>query len=345
MKHGIAMLPPAPATYARWCRLAEEAGFDVIWVPDSQSLYREMYVSCAVCAANTSRALLGPNVTNPLTRHPAAAASAIATVDELSGGRALFGIATGDSAVLNLGLRPGRVDDLREYVLALRGMLEEGVGHYQGKSCALGWHRKRVPLYIAAEGPRTIRLAGEVADGVIIGTGLTPEVVADSLSWLADGASASGRRVRDLDVWWLVKAHVGEDGGRVREEIRTALAASAHHAFRFALDGRRIPRRFLSAVETLKREYAFHEHEMMDRQANAELVDRLGLREYLLDRFAIAGTPAECRARLESLRAIGVENLRISAHVPDKPAFIETWSREVMGGGETAPAETKRTLP
>ena len=87
MKHGIAMLPPVPETYAHWCRLSEEAGFDVIWVPDSQSLYRELYVSCAICAANTTRVLLGPNVTNPLTRHPATAASAIATVDEFSGGR------------------------------------------------------------------------------------------------------------------------------------------------------------------------------------------------------------------------------------------------------------------
>ena len=116
MKHGIAMLPPAPDTYAHWCRLSEEAGFDVIWVPDSQSLYRELYVSCAICAANTTRTLLGPNVTNPLTRHPATAASAIATVDEFSGGRALFGIATGDSAVLNLGSAPrtgGRHERLR----------------------------------------------------------------------------------------------------------------------------------------------------------------------------------------------------------------------------------------
>ena len=139
------MLPPTPETYAHWCRLSEEAGFDVVWVPDSQSLYRELYVSCAICAANTSNVLLGPNVTNPLTRHPATAASAIATVDEFSGGRALFGIATGDSAVLNLGLRPGRVDDMRDYVLAMRGMLEEGTAHYRGKPCALNWRKKRIP--------------------------------------------------------------------------------------------------------------------------------------------------------------------------------------------------------
>ncbi len=341
MKQGIAMLPPDPATYARWCRLAEEAGFDVIWVPDSQSLYRELYVSCAVCASSTTRTLLGPNVTNPLTRHPAVTASAIATVDELSGGRALLAIATGDSAVLNLGLKPARLAEMREYVLALRGLLEGGAVRYQGNPCSPGWHRKRIPLYIAAEGPRGIRLAGEVADGVIIGAGLTPEVAADALTWLEEGARASGRKVDALDVWWLVKANVGEDGNRAREEVRTALAASAHHAFRFSLEGRRIPKELLSSVAALKREYAFHEHEMVDRQANAELVDRLGLREYLLDRFAVAGTPAECRQKIRQMQAIGIENVRISAHVLDKPAFIRTWSREVMG----AAAQSKRRLP
>lgn len=341
MKHGIALLPPEPAAYARWCRLAEEAGFAVLWVPDSQSLYRELYVSCAVCAANTKRALLGPNVTNPLTRHPAAAASAIATVDELSGGRALFGIGTGDSAALNLGLRPGRVDDLRDYVLALRGTLEEGAARWRGKPCSLTWHRKRIPIYLSAEGPRTLRLAGEIADGVTIGSGLRPEDAAEALSRLEDGARSAGRKADDLDVWWLVKANVGEDGARAREEIRAALAASAHHAFRFTLEGRGVPKELRSAVRTLKKEYAFHEHEMTDKRANAELVDRLGLREYLLNRFAVAGTPAECRERIEELGAIGVGNLRISAHVPDKPAFIERWGREVMGRD----AQPERTLP
>ena len=330
MKHGIAMLPPAPDTYAHWCRLSEEAGFDVIWVPDSQSLYRELYVSCAICAANTSRVLLGPNVTNPLTRHPATAASAIATVDEFSGGRALFGIATGDSAVLNLGLRPGRVDDMRDYVLAMRGMLEEGTANYRGKPCTLRWHKKHIPLYIAAEGPRTIRLAGEIADGVTIGTGLTPEVVADSLTWLEEGTRKSGRKVDDLDIWWLVKVNIREDGEQAREEIRMALAASAHHAFRFTLKGKRIPKELISAVETLKKEYVFQEHEMVDKQTNADLVDKLGLREYLLDRFAVAGSPAECRQKIEAMKTTHVEALRIAAHVHDKPAFIRAWGREII---------------
>ena len=220
---------------------------------------------------------------------------------------------------------------MRDYVLAMRGMLEEGAATYRGKPCTLNWHKKRVPLYIAAEGPRTIRLAGEIADGVTIGCGLTPEVVADSLTWLEEGARKSGRKVDDLDVWWLAKVNVREDGEAAREEIRMALAASAHHAFRFTTEGKRIPKELLSAVETLKRGYAFHEHEMVDKQTNAELVDGLGLREYLLDRFAIAGNPAECRRKIEAMKATGVENLRIAAHVHDKPAFIRAWGREIIG--------------
>ena len=104
MRHGISFRPPDTDSFAHWCRCAEELGFDAVFIPDTQSLYREVYVSCAICAMETSEIIFGPCVTNPVTRHPAVAASAIGTISELSGGRAFWGIATGDSAVLNLGL-------------------------------------------------------------------------------------------------------------------------------------------------------------------------------------------------------------------------------------------------
>ena len=244
----------------------------------------------------------------------------------------LFGIATGDSAVLNLGLRPGRVDDMRDYVLAMRGMLEEGVAHYRGKPCTLRWHKKRIPLYIAAEGPRTIRLAGEIADGVTIGTGLTPEVVADSLTWLEEGARKSGRKVDDLDVWWLAKVNVREDGETAREEIRMALAASAHHAFRFTLEGKRIPKRTaLRRRDPQKKDTRFTSTRWWTNRRTPNSWTGSASREYLLDRFAIAGSPAKCREEgRRPMKATGVENLRIAAHVHDKPAFIRAWGREVI---------------
>ena len=330
MKHGIVFTPPDPATLAELSRLSEDAGFDVIWLADSQSLFREVFTSLAVCLSNTREIACGPCVINPATRHPAVAASAIATLYESSGGRAVLGLGSGDSAILNLGLRPSKVAEVREYLIALRALLEEGSAEYQGRPCLLRWFKKRLPLFLSAEGPRMLRLAGELADGVIVGTGFTPEMVRDAVAWIEEGARAAGRSLEEIDIWWFAKVPGHEDGERAREEIRAGLAGNAHHAFAFTLEGKNVPPELAEPIRELRRRYVFTEHAMAEKPRNAELVDELGLRDFLLDRFAVAGTPEECRARLKELAALGVENLRVTAHVPDRPGFIRLWSEEVM---------------
>src|SRR5918992_4419848 len=101
VRFGITFLPNAPREFIEWCRVAEETGFDIIGIADSQSLYREVYVSTTLCAVNTSRIRFGPRVINPLTRHPAVPASAAATLEELAPGRTMLGLGIGDSAVYN----------------------------------------------------------------------------------------------------------------------------------------------------------------------------------------------------------------------------------------------------
>lgn len=329
MKHGIAMLPPDPLTYSNWCSLAEGHGFEMIWIPDSQSLYRELYVSAAICSYSTKNITFGPCVTNPVTRHPAVAASGMSTLNELSGGRAVFGIATGDSALLNLGLRPSLVQELRDYIISFRELVEKGTTVFKGNSSTLSWNKNKIPVYMAAEGIKTLRLAGEVADGVIIGTGFIPEMVADSLSWIEEGARKSGRKIEDLDLWWIVKVNVNENSEQAKKEIRMALAGSANHAFRFTKEHKHIPAELLDPIKELEKKYLHTEHEMLDKRSNADIVDDLGLREYLLERFAIAGTPLECQQRLKELAGMGVQHLRITAHVPDRPLFIKNWSEKV----------------
>lgn len=331
MKQGLVLTPPEPATLAEWARLTEAAGFDAIWLTDSQSLYREVFASLGICLAWTENIVCGPCVINPLTRHPAVAASAAATLAEMHQGRVILGLGSGDSAVLNLGLRPAKVAEVRAYLIALRGLLENGEAEYHGRTATLSWFKKRVPLYLAAEGPRMLRLAGELADGVIIGSGLTPEMVRDSKKLIEEGARSAGRNFEEIDLWWMAKVHVHEDGERAREEIRAGLAGSAHHAFNFTLEGKNVPPDMVEPVTELRRRYVFREHAMPQNEMNAQLVDELRMRHFLLDRFAVAGTPAECRERLKSLEAMGVEKIRLTAHVPDRPAFIRLWSREVMG--------------
>ena len=134
-------------------------------------------------------------------------------------------------------------------------MVENGHGKYQDNLCHLSWFKKKIPTYIAAEGPRTLKLAGEIADGVIIGTGLIPEVISDTLTWIEDGAKKSGRTLDQLDLWWLVDVHIDKDGEKARNEIRTALASSAHHSFSFTTDRKRIPKDLLSAIKNLRNKY------------------------------------------------------------------------------------------
>ena len=193
---GVTLLPNALPEFLSWCRTAEESGFDTIGVGDSQSLYREAFLAAALCAQETTRVKFGPRVINPMTRHPAIAASGAATLQEIAPGRAVLGIGSGDSSVHNAGVRPARMAEMREYVDAIRGMLTKGQAQYQGETTKFTWGPADVPLYVAASGPKTLELAGEIADGVIIQTGLLPEVIEAKRGhgWLPSVAKVDGRR-------------------------------------------------------------------------------------------------------------------------------------------------------
>ena len=193
MKYGVAIWPGGHEELAQLARLAEEQGFDYIGIPESQSLAHEVYVSLTVVAQETTKPLIGPTVTNPLTRHPAVTASAIASINDVSGGRAFLGIGTGDSAVLNLGLRPAKHAQMREYIEAVRTVLTGQPYEYQGRQIHVKWSQSLVPLMISAEGPRTLALGGEIADIVMVHTGLSTEVLKESISQIRDGEAIAGK--------------------------------------------------------------------------------------------------------------------------------------------------------
>lgn len=318
-----------PDRYGEEVAVADEVGFDLVCGGDSQSVYREVYVSLTVAALRTTRARLGPMVTNPITRHPAVTASAIASIDDLSGGRAILGIGTGDSAIRNLGLRAARLDDLRRYILALKGLLRGETVEWDGASIHTSWVARPVPIYLSAEGPRTLELAGEVADGVCMHTGTTPEIVADSLAHVRRGAERAGRDPDAIDVWAMLKTSVADTREQAIAEIRMGLAGSAHHAFRFGLEGKYVPASLQPAVLELVRSYDTRVHEVWDGR-NAELSDSLGLTDYLADRFALVGTAEECRDRLAALRDAGLTQLILPALGPDPAGMLRRLGTEVL---------------
>ena len=139
---------------------AERLGWDAAFQPDSQLRRRDTYVLMAAAARVTERILLATLLSNPVNRHPTVTASSIATVDELAPGRTLLGWGVGDTAVRLAGLKPARVSELEASTRLMRALLDGASVDVGAREPARLPHHRPVPIWIAAGGPRTLRMAG-----------------------------------------------------------------------------------------------------------------------------------------------------------------------------------------
>ncbi|WAP54746.1 LLM class flavin-dependent oxidoreductase [Streptomyces sp. S465] len=174
-------------------RRAEELGFDQVWFPDSQMLWRDVFTVLTAAALHTERIGLGTAVTNLVTRHPAVVASAARSVAELAPGRFTLGLGVGNSSVGPIGLRPSTGAALREGLGMLRALLAGHEWDFGGVRSRLRDPQPDVPVHVAASGPRNLRLAGETADGVILLSGASPKTLAGAVARVREGAEAAGR--------------------------------------------------------------------------------------------------------------------------------------------------------
>ena len=328
---GLLCLPRSVTSAVEDARLAEDVGFSMVGVADSQSVFRELYATMALCAQATRRVLIGPSVTNPVTRHPAVAASGIATVDEIAPGRAFFGIGSGDSAILNLAERPATLADLRAYIDAVRALHAKREAEWRGRTARLTWAPRAVPIYLSAEGPRTLELAGEICDGVIVNVGLESTLVREAVARVHAGARRVGRDPAAIDLWCMVRANVTDDVARGIEEIRMELASNAHHVFRFTLEGKHVPSELADAIRRVQEGYQPSAHEALGLSPNARLLDaEPALRAYLAERFAAVGPPQECAEKLRPVMAAGIDSFLVTGFVPARTRLIRTLGDEVL---------------
>lgn len=328
---GLLCLPRSVTAAVADARLAEDVGFSMAGMADSQSVFREMYTTMALCAQATRRVRIGPSVTNPITRHPAVAASGIATVDEIAPGRAFFGIGSGDSAILNLAERPSTLADLRAYIEAVRALHTKGETTWQGRVVRLTWVKRAIPIYLSAEGPRTLELAGEIADGVIVNVGLEPALVRDAVARVHAGARRAGRDPAAIDLWTLVRANVTDDVAAGIDEIKMELASNAHHVFRFTLEGKHVPGDLADAIRRVQKGYQPAAHEALGPSPNAALLDAEPmLRAYLAERFAAVGPPAVCAQKLRAVVEAGITGLLITGFVAERSRLIRALGEAVL---------------
>ena len=327
---GVNFMPTAPVLeVVEWAKAVERHGYDILGISDSQSISRDVYVTLAHCATATSRVRLGSRVITPVTRHPAVAASAAATLAELAPGRTMIGIGSGDSAAYTIGARAVPLAELREYALTIRSLMTTGRAQYHGKTATFTWSRTRVPIYLAASGPRTLRLAGQVADGAVIRTGLMPEIIRDSIEQVRVGALEAGRDPAEIDLWWWPDVNLGPSYAEAVEEIKTSLAMAGNHLTRFTSEGKHVPSELLPRLGTLAERYAFGEH-ARPGSANCRLITELGLVDYLAERFAIVGTPAECVKKIERAIEAGARQFWMSIHFDDKFRLLRDFAEQVI---------------
>jgi 5,10-methylenetetrahydromethanopterin reductase len=178
---------------------AERAGYARVWIPDEGLSARECYVTLGAIAAATDRVQVGTGITNAYTRHPGTTAAAIATLDELSGGRAVFGVGAGGALTLNP-LAIERVAPLR----AVRNLIDVSRRLWAGESvetaadtgsfhsARMDYGRADIPIWIAGRGPKMMHLAGELADGFILSY-VHKELIGDHVASISASASAAGR--------------------------------------------------------------------------------------------------------------------------------------------------------
>jgi 5,10-methylenetetrahydromethanopterin reductase len=278
---------------------AEHLGYRWVWVNDDR-LERDPFTVLAAMAERTERVRLGPGVTNPYSRHPALIASAMATLDELSGGRAVLGLGAGGTNHRALAIeRTAPVSALREAIGLVRALwagesatVEGRVVRAREAQLDFDAPRARLPVYVGARGPRVLQLAGELADGVIVGNVATPRGWAYAVERIEVGAACAGRRLADLRLTAWLYTSLDDDEERALDAIRPMAATSLVTSRPVLADlGIEMPAGFASAMQA----HGWSLARDVVTEAAAVLPDEL------VRRFGLAGTPDTCRAALRDL--------------------------------------------
>jgi 5,10-methylenetetrahydromethanopterin reductase len=287
--------------------LAEQLGFDTVWVADSPVLWRELWVNMTGIALATGRVRLGSAVTSGVTRHPSVTASAALSLGELTGGRLLLGLGNGDSSLATSGSgRPQTIAEFRTTLAAFRALLAGNAAKVGTAEFRHAWAGDtRVPIYVAATGPRMLELAGEMADGVIMMVGVAEPMVQAAIERIHAGAVAAGRDPASLDlVLWTACAVSDRAPEQARAAVRANVARASIRKLPLALSPAQA-----AVVDRIRAayDYAFHSN---PRAPHANLVP-----DALLDDFAVAGTSEACAERLGALAKLPLSAIALA--LPD----------------------------
>ncbi len=316
---------PLPEIVSR-VKLAEELGYDSVWIADTQMLCRELYVTLTACALNTSRIKLGAGVTAPYTRHASVTASAFATLNELAEGRLLLGVSTGNSLVRTIGRRPARIKELEDYVVRLKGLLANRPVEFEGDAKGrITWMDKAsgIPIYVAGTGPKLVRAAARMADGVIIMVGSDPALLRHGMGTIEAATREAGKSGDKMDVICWVPFSISREGALAREHVSKHVAGLLR---RVSLE--RFEEEDWETIRRIRERSSPYPHGQRSSVGQGQVPKKL------IDMLALAGTPEEIRGRVKGMTDVaGFSTIVLNTQVSgDKLPSLESALRLFADG-------------
>jgi probable F420-dependent oxidoreductase len=306
-------------------RQAESAGFGYGWIFDSHVIWMEPFPLLTLMAANTKKMRLGTCVTNPAVRDVTVASSLFATLNVASHGRMQMGIGRGDSSRRVLGKKPTTLENLEEFVKVFRELNASRTIEHEGVKARFPWANAGVPpVWVAGYGPKALRTAGRIADGVILQFA-DPDLIAWCLGFVREGAKEAGRDPDKIEVMAAAPVWASEDLALARDKVRWFPALVSNHVLDLISKYKpeELPESLVSYVQHRgKYDYLHHCEVGSD---NASFVT-----DEIVDRFCLVGPIEEHRKKLETLRKAGVTQFNIYLMCGEEEKTLEIYGRDVL---------------
>src|SRR5215469_16106613 len=304
---------------------AEASGFTYGWIFDSHVLWQEPYPLLTMMAANTRNMRLGTCVTNPVVRDPTVTASLLATLNQISNGRMDCGIGRGDSSRRVMGKKPTTLENLEDAVKVIRELNGGKQITYEGHSIQMGWADKGVPpIWVAGYGPKALRCAGRIGDGVILQFA-DPPLIKWCLGFVKEGAEEAGRDFSKIRVMSATAVWVSDDRKVGRERVRWFPALVSNHVV--DLVSRYRPEELppeLTAYISDRGGYNYLHHAEVG-SSNADFVT-----DEVVDRFCIVGGIEDHIRKLRELRSLGVTQFNIYLMCGEEENTLDVYGRDII---------------
>ncbi len=328
--------------------LAEQMGFTHAWFVDTQMLASDVYACMVLAAEHTRTIRLGTAVAVAGTRIAPVIAHSIATINQLAPGRVILGLGTGHTAWRAMGLSPVRLEAFRHTIEVCRGLLrgEEVEYHERSRPSRVRFFdlehgyinvRDPIPIYVAASHPQALALAGELGDGLMTISLLSPDLLTTNLAAAAKGRTRQTSQPADFPVVTIgvcCVLHPGEgmDSPRVLARVGPRIAVALHYAYEVVRQGKSAPPYLQTFLPPAYRAYL--DRRWSEIHATHSRFLHPGEEEFItpaaIQAMSLTGTRENIIARLNRLEAAGLTQFVISPPWGYVEESIVEFAREII---------------